>query len=121
MRSAWHHDARIRLTDQQTAKLFLERNGCCHACGRKLYPGDKWIVEHRLALENGGDNSWANLTITCEFCKPKKDAKDHAQAGKQRRAASKHLVPESLKQKSRMPGNRNSKWKKKLSGEVVER
>lgn len=98
--TAFHHAPRIRLSEQQIAKLFMARNGCCRECGRKLYPGDQWIVEHIIALENGGTNDWENLGITCGWCKPQKDARDHAQAGKQRRVATRHVVPESLREKS---------------------
>lgn len=109
MRSAWHHDPRIRLTEQQVAKLFLERHGCCRECGRKLGPSDSWIVEHVIALENGGTNDWDNLDLTCSWCKPIKDARDHAKAGKQRRTATKHLVSRSMRKKSSLakkPGTR---------------
>ena len=75
MRSPWHHEPRKFLTEQQAAKLFLERGGVCSQCGRKLMPADDWIVEHALALENGGTNDWSNLTLTCTWCKPKKDAR----------------------------------------------
>ena len=102
MRTPWHHDPRIRLSDQQIAKLFLERNGCCRECGRKLGPADGWIVEHIIALENGGSNDWDNLGITCLQCKPGKYAADHAQAGKQRRTAVKHLLPKNLRKKSNL-------------------
>lgn len=100
MRSPWHHDPRIRLTAQQVAKLFLERHGCCRECGRRLGPSDEWIVEHVIALENGGTNDWDNLGITCVWCKPEKDARDHGQAGKQRRTAAKHFVSRSMRKKS---------------------
>lgn len=116
-RSPWHHDHRVRLSEQKTAKLFLERHGCCRECGRKLGPADDYIVEHVIALENGGSNDWDNLGITCSWCKPKKDAEDHAQAGKQRRAATKHLLPKSLR-KSKF---RTGKWKRKVNGQTVER
>lgn len=109
MRSAWHHDPRIRLTDQQIAKLFLERHGCCRECGRKLGPGQDWIVEHIIALENGGKNDWENLGITGLCCKSIKDARDHEQAAKQRRTATKHLVSRSMRKKSSLakkPGTR---------------
>lgn len=99
-RSPWHHDPRIRITDQQAAKLFLERHGCCRECGRRLGPSDDWIAEHVIALENGGTNDWANLGITGMCCKAVKDARDHAQAGKQRRTASKHFVSRSMRKKS---------------------
>ena len=102
MRSPWHHDPRIRLTDQQIAKLFLERHGCCRECGRKLGPSDSWIVEHVIALENGGTNDWDNLGLTCSWCKPIKDARDHAQAGKQRRTSAKHLVSKSMRKRSKL-------------------
>lgn len=92
---AFKHEPRKYLTDQQKAKLFLERNGCCRECGRRLTPSDKWIVEHVIALENGGTNDWDNLGITCEWCKPKKDAEDHGKAAKSRHVATKHVVPKS--------------------------
>lgn len=100
MKSAWHHDPRIRITDQQAAKLFLERHGCCRECGRRLGPSDDWIVEHVIALENGGTNDFENLGITGMCCKASKDARDHAQAGKQRRTASKHFISRSMRKKS---------------------
>ena len=100
MRSAWHHDPRIRLTEQQVAKLFLERHGCCRECGRKLTSRDDYVIEHVIALENGGTNDFDNLGLTCMWCKPEKDARDHSQAGKQRRTATKHLVSKSMRKKS---------------------
>ncbi len=102
-RSPWHHDPRERLTDQKAAKLFLERGGCCHRCKRKLRAGDDWIVEHIIALENGGSNDWTNLAITCDWCKPEKDAEDHSQAGKQRSTATKHVISRSMKRGSKWP------------------
>lgn len=98
----WKHTPRVRLTPQQIAKLFLERHGCCRECGRKLGPSDSWIVEHVIALENGGKNDWDNLGLTCSWCKPVKDARDHAQAGKQRRTATKHLVPKTMRKRSKL-------------------
>lgn len=99
-RSPWHHEKRVRLSEQKTAKLFLERGGCCRECGRKLKPGDDWIVEHITALENGGTNDWDNLGITCTNCKPGKDARDHGEAAKSRSKATKHFVSKSMRQKS---------------------
>lgn len=100
MRSPWHHDPRQYLSEQQTAKLFVERGGKCWRCGVKLWPGDVWTVGHKKALECGGSNEWANLAPECSTCKPIVDAKDHAQAGKQRRTATKHLLPRNLRKKS---------------------
>lgn len=100
MRTPWHHDPRIRLSEQQTARLFVERHGCCRECGRRLGAADDWIVEHIIPLECGGTNDWGNLGITGMCCKAAKDAVDHARAGKQRRAATKHLLSRSMRKKS---------------------
>jgi len=97
MSSPWEHVPRINLTKQKKAKLFLERHGCCRECGFKFRGGDKrgWIVEHIIALENGGTNDWDNLGITCTFCKPQKDAADHAIAAKTRSVAVNHYLPKN--------------------------
>ena len=47
----FRHEPRQYLTDQEKAELFLEKNGKCHMCKRKLGPADKWIVEHLTANE----------------------------------------------------------------------
>jgi 5-methylcytosine-specific restriction endonuclease McrA len=86
-------------------------------CGRKLHPGDQWIVEHVIALENGGSNDWDNLGITCSWCKLGKDRRDHAQAAKQRRVATRHLIPRTM----RPSKGWNKKFKKKINGKVVPR
>ena len=110
MRSPWHHEPRKFLTEQQAAKLFLERGGVCSQCGRKLMAGDDWIVEHALALENGGTNDWSNLTLTCAWCKPKKDAHDHATAGHGRRMAAKHIISKSMRKKSALSKKPGTKF-----------
>ena len=99
--TAFETTPRKQFTAQQKAKLFLERAGKCHCCGRTLRPGDGWIVEHVQALENGGSNDPSNLDITCEWCKPKKDAEDHAKAAKTRHVATKHVVPSSERKSRR--------------------
>lgn len=118
----WQHEPRKKLTDQDRTRVFLARDGICSVCKRKLTVGDEWIVEHVLALECGGSNDWANLAVTCGWCKPQKDAKDHAQAGKQRQTATKHFLPRSQHTKTRpMPGSRKSGWRKKINGTVERR
>lgn len=110
-RSPWHHDKRIKLSAQKTAKLFLERGGCCRECGHKFRPGDKrgWIVEHVIALENGGSNEWDNLGITCLLCKPIKDADDHGKAAESRSKAVKHYLPRNMRRSSNWPQRKFSR------------
>lgn len=111
MRSPWHHDPRARLSPQKVVKLFLERGGKCGQCQRKLGPADDYIVEHVIALENGGSNDWDNLGITCSWCKPNKDAEDHGKAAKSRSQTTKHFLSKSMRRK---------KWpSRKFNGEVT--
>jgi len=93
MTSPFKHEPRKRFTPQERAEVFAARGGKCHRCKRKLGPRDRWILEHVLALENGGTNDTANLDVTCTWCEPEKTAEDHAQAGHNRRTFTKHNVP----------------------------
>jgi 5-methylcytosine-specific restriction protein A len=116
MTSPWSPTRRQRLTDQQRAQLFHDRGGQCWRCTKKLRPGDKWIVEHLIALENGGTNEWTNLDISCETCVPGKNAEDHAKAAKSRHARTYHVVPSSERDK-----RRGFKGWRKFDGTVVWR
>lgn len=109
-RSPWHHEPRKALSEQQAAKLFVEHEGRCWRCQRKILAGDDWTVGHKKALECGGTNDWDNLAPECSFCKPKADAKDHAQAGKQRRSATKHFLPKSMRRKSALSKRQGTKY-----------
>ncbi len=101
---------RKRLTDQQKAKLFLERGGRCHRCRRKLRVGDIWTDEHVLSLENGGTNDWDNRDICCSWCFKPKNAEDRKQAAKSRAVATRNIVPEATRQKSRLAKPQGMKW-----------
>ena len=99
--NAFVHDKRQQFTPQQRAAVFAGRSGRCHRCTRKIGPGEYWIVEHVIALENGGTNDSGNLDVTCEFCVPEKNAEDHAAHGKGRRAYTNMVVPKAFRQKKR--------------------
>ena len=112
--TAFHTNPRKSLTDQQKAKLFLERGGRCHRCFRKLSARDVWIVEHVQALQNGGTNEWANLAVTCAWCFPEKNKEDAGKAAKDRHTATKHIVPKS----ERKPKRGFKGWRK-FNGDIV--
>lgn len=67
--------------------------GTCHRCGRKIPVGDSWILEHLIALINGGKNAENNLCLTCSWCKPIKDAEDVALKSKSARVRANHVLP----------------------------
>ena len=93
----FQHVKRRIFTAQERAKVFADRAGHCHRCQRKLGPADKWILEHLIALENGGTNEPENLEVTCNWCEPEKTAEDHAKAGHARRSYTKHNVPSEFR------------------------
>ena len=74
-------------------RVWERCEGRCHKCQRKIPVGDKWILEHLIALINGGANAESNLCLTCSWCKPIKDAEDVAEKAKTYAVKSKHLLP----------------------------
>jgi HNH endonuclease len=93
MTHAFRHEPRQRLTRNQRAKLFLEKDGKCHRCGRKLRSGERWVAEHLLALSVGGDNSPDNWGVTCTWCLPEKNREDSKKAAKGRAVVVSCYVP----------------------------
>ena len=101
------------------ARVWEREGGICHRCERKIPTGDAWIIEHRVALINSGQNAESNLCLTCSWCKPQKDAEDVALKSRTARKKAKHLGIQQTK--VALPFGRNSQWKRKISGEIVRR
>ena len=72
-------------------RTFDRCQGKCHRCRRKIRPGEKWTLEHLIALINGGKNCESNLTLTCAWCLPEKNAEDVALKSDTYGMRSKHL------------------------------
>ena len=120
---AFRHEPRERLTDHERARLFLEKDGRCHKCDRKIEArrGEKWIAEHVHSLGTGGDNRWSNWGLTCFLCLPVKNAEDAAKQAKGRDIAVAEIVPTDQRRGAGGPpmlGSRRSKWKKKMNGKA---
>lgn len=121
--TAFDTTPRKRLTDQQRAKLFLDRGGKCHKCTRPIRAGEEWIAEHLTALQIGGGNEPENWGLTCCNCLPAKNSADAKIAAKARHVATAHLVPTSQRQKRGRPlaGTKASGWRHKCNGEWEKR
>jgi 5-methylcytosine-specific restriction protein A len=121
---AFQNEPRRSLSDQQRAKLFLDRGGKCEGpCGRRLSSKDVWHVDHRIALENGGTNDPPNLQILCAWCHKPKTASDAKLAAKGRAQAVAHVIPTSQRRKKGppIPGSKRSKFKRKMDGTIERR
>lgn len=100
-------------------RVFERAGGICHISGRKIRPGDKWEIDHVIALVNGGENRESNLAPALADAHRAKTREDVAQKAKDRRVKAKHLGQWESRQK--LPGSRVGKWKRKVSGETVLR
>lgn len=94
-------------------RVFDREGGRCHRCTRLIRAGETWILEHRIAIINGGRNAEDNLCLTCCNCLPVKNAEDQALKSDTYDKRRKHILP-----KAKKPW---SKYRKKMNGEVVLR
>ncbi len=100
-------------------RVFARDNGHCRICTRKIASGDRWVTDHAQAIINGGENREKNLQTICDWCDRKvKTPADVAEKAKTARIRAKHL---GIKPKSRFACSKDSKFRKKLNGEVVLR
>jgi 5-methylcytosine-specific restriction protein A len=101
-------------------RIFEAASGICHLCGLRIQAGDKWEVEHRRALALLGTNDDANLAPVHVDCHAEKTKDDVARNAKAKRAKAKHL---GIKRRSSrpIPGSKGTRFRKKISGEVVLR
>jgi len=99
-----------------TAKVKLaafERcHGRCEECGVNLRVGHT-RYDHRIPDWMGGEPTLENCRVTCDICDKPKTAKDQKDIAKVKRQRMKHFGIAKPKWRS--------KWKRKLSGEVVLR
>lgn len=104
------------------ARIAMSQDGICACgCGVKLGMAAEPIeFDHTQALINGGENRESNLRALRKGCHREKTREDVAQKSTGARKRNKHFGFEK-QSKTPMPGSRNSKWKKKLNGEVVAR
>lgn len=109
---------RGRLSPRVKLSIWEREHGKCMMCEVKLSPG-KFIFEHVRALELGGSDTEDNVRLTCIGCATEKTKVDHQTAAKAKRQKVNTL---GLKQsRTPLPAGKNSKWKRKMNGQVVLR
>lgn len=102
-------------------RVFLRYEGRCQCgCNRMIRPGEAWECEDTIALINGGERRESNLKPWLKGHQKEKTALDVAAKSMVYRKAAAHLGIK-LRKSRPMPGSRASRFKRKLTGEVVLR
>lgn len=108
------------LTPRKRLEVWQVHRGRCHICGGKINSAtEKWDVEHRISLENGGADHIGNMAPAHVKCHREKTSEDRATAAKSRRVYAKHNGLH--RPRAVMPGSRASRWKRKMDGTTVRR
>ena len=109
-----------RMSPTRRARIFEAHNGICHICAQKIDgTRERWEVEHIVAYALTRDDSDKNLAPAHERCHAAKTSQDVTQIAKAKRVHRKHTG--AHRPKSTLAGSKASKWKRKISGEVVPR
>lgn len=112
---------RRHISAKERMEIFTRCGGICHICGEKIDGTyDAWDVEHVIPIAMGGEDSGDNLAPAHDKCHRAKTRQDMGHIAKAKRMQQR---ASGIRRQSRspLPGGRQSRWKKKLSGEVVER
>ena len=102
------------------ARIFDACDGVCQLSGRRIRAGERWELDHVVALVNGGEHREYNLVpVLCAYHR-QKTAGDVKTKSKNYHKRAYHL---GIKRRRGRPimGSKSSGWKKCLDGRVVKR
>ena len=109
---------RIEFTKRTKLDAWTRCAGKCEHCGSLLRPGH-FDYDHDKPAAFGGEAILANCRVLCEACHGDKTfSRDIPAIAKSNRVRARQA---GIKKKSRFACSKDSKWKKKISGEVVAR
>lgn len=77
--------------DRVRLRVFRAHGGICHISKRKIFPADKWDLDHVKALKNGGENRESNLAPALRDKHRQKTAADVAERAKTDSMSKRHL------------------------------
>ena len=72
-------------------RIFERNKGVCHLSGRRIGPGDKWHLDHIIAICNGGLNVESNMAPALVAPHKDKTRADRRLKAKNDRVRKKHL------------------------------
>ena len=111
--------SRLEFSRKTRAQGFARCQGKCEICGVRLHPG-RFQFHHIVEANDGGDGSLGNMQVICSGCHAPLTKLYTQELRKSQRIADKNTGA-WLRTKRPLPGGRRSKWKIKMSGEVVLR
>lgn len=91
----------------------------CYLSDRPINVGDKWEIEHKLALSLGGENRETNLAPALVAPHKEKTKADRKKKAKIDRVHKKHFG--MIKKRSSFATSRGGKFKQKVGGQTVLR
>ena len=100
MTNPFQHARRRQRTALQIARIFADRDGCCHICKRRLGPRDRWELDHIIAISKGGTDEDDNLAPCCSWCHDPKSDDDTSDAASIKQGYAKHYVPKKHQRSS---------------------
>ena len=103
------------IPDRVKLRVYAKAKGCCVKCGVETLDGQ---YDHAISLILGGENRESNIQLLCVPCHKAKSRLDVKLKAKVARVRKRHL---GIRKKSRFPGSRDSKFKKRIDGSVVLR
>ncbi len=72
-------------------RVFEAHGGRCYLTGAKILPGDKWQLDHMVALINGGENVESNLAPVLDAPHKAKTKADVAEKSRVASVKAKHI------------------------------
>lgn len=106
------------MSQTRRLRIWEAHGGVCILCERKIQAGEKWIVEHPIALGLGGSDDDKDLGPAHETCRRVKDKADLPAIAKAKRMKAKHI---GIRKRSSFQTNRDGPFKQKIGGQVVPR
>lgn len=83
--------ARRSLSPLARLRIFERAKGVCHLCKQRIQVGERWEVEHPIALAMGGADDETNMAPAHKKCHAGKTAEDAGDLAKAKRRKAKHV------------------------------
>lgn len=109
-----------RIPNRVRIRVFERYGGCCYRSGSRIFAGDKWAIDHIIALANGGRHAETNLAPILVQPHKEKTKADRKIQSKIYKIKKRHLGLNKPKRKPMM-GTKASGWKRTMSGKWERR